>query len=153
MSLVIWIAVVKLLILYLYIYVDDSFSVQKIRDKLFYPQYSKYLPIDLVRLLQLWDFIGLPQEKWKQVFGPELPIIGFDVDLNLMHICMSEESKLQLVAALCKFAQHGTQRSLRDFQHIAAHLNGALNVFPLLHPGLCAVYTKTSGKLFQRALI
>ena len=122
-------------------------------DQLFYPRYQKRLPTNLVRLLQLWDFIGLPHEERKQVFGPELPIIGFDVDPNLMRVRMSEESKLQLVTALRDFAQHGTRRSLRDFQHIAGHLNWALNVYPLLRPGLCAVYAKTTGKLFQRALI
>lgn len=153
MSLVIWIAVVKLLILYLYIYVDDSFSVQKLRDRLFYPRYQKSLPTDLVRLLQLWDFIGLPHEEKKQIFGPELPIIGFDVEPNLMRVRMPEESKLRLITALQEFAQHGTRRSLRDFQHIAGYLNWALNVFPLLRPGLCAIYAKTTGKLFQRALI
>ena len=66
---------------------------------------------------------------------------------------MSDESKLQLVAALRDFAQHGTRRSLRDFQHITGYLNWALNIFPLLRPGLCTVYAKTAGKVFQRALI
>ena len=84
MSLVIWIAVIKLLILYLYIYVDDSFSIQKKGDQLFYSRYHKHLPTNLVWLLQLWDFIGLPHKERKQIFGPELPIIGFDVNPNLM---------------------------------------------------------------------
>ena len=100
MSLVIWIAVVKLLILYLYIYIDDSFSIQKKGVQLFYPHYQKHLPTDLVRLLQLWDFIGLPHDERKQIFGCELPIIGFDVEPNLMQVRMVDEAKLQLIAAL-----------------------------------------------------
>ena len=42
---------------------------------------------------------------------------------------------------------------MRDFQHIAGHLNWALNVYPHLRPGLCALYAKTAGKLFQKALL
>ena len=75
MSLVIWIAVMKYLIQLLYIYVDDSFSAQKRGERRFYKPYHKYLPSNLTRLLQLWDFIGLPHEERKQVFGDVLPII------------------------------------------------------------------------------
>lgn len=100
MSLVIWIVVVKLPILYLYIYVDNSFSIQKKRDQLFYPHYQKHLLTDLVQLLQLWDFIGLPHEERKQIFGSELPIIGFNVEPNLMQVRMADEAKLQLIVAL-----------------------------------------------------
>ena len=109
---------------------------------LFYKGYQKQLPSHLTRLLQLWDFIGLPHEGRKQVFGGELPIIGFEVDPNLMRVCMSEESKLQLLMAIQDFALHGTRRHLRDFQRIAGYLNWALNVYPL-----------TAGRLFQKALL
>ena len=153
MSLVIWIAVMKLLIYYLYIYVDDSFSAQKKGEQLFYSRYGKYMPSNLVRLLLLWDFIGLPHEEKKQIFGSQLPIIGFEVDPNLMRVRMSDESRLRLIATLRDFAQHGTRRSLRDFQQIAGYLNWALNVYPLLRLGLCAIYSKTAGKIHQKALV
>ena len=115
--------------------------------------YQKTLPSNLTRLLQLWDFIGLPHEERKQVFGAELPIIGFEVNPNLMRVRMSDESRLQLITAVRDFALHGARRPFRDFQHIAGHLNWALNVYPVLHPGLCALYAKTAGKLFQKALL
>ena len=100
MSLVIWIAVMKYLIQLLYIYVDNSFSAQKKGEVLFYNCYRKLLSSNLTRLLQLWDFIGLPHEEKKQVFGDELPIIGFEVNPNLMRVCMLDESKLQLITAV-----------------------------------------------------
>ncbi|KIK74116.1 hypothetical protein PAXRUDRAFT_176672, partial [Paxillus rubicundulus Ve08.2h10] len=53
-----------------------------------YKKYNKLLPSNLAKLLQLWDFICLPHEEHKQVFGRELPIIRLQVELNLMHICM-----------------------------------------------------------------
>ena len=88
MFLVTWIAVMKYLLLYLYLYVNDSFSAQKRGEMLFYKGYQKQLPSHLTRLLQLWDFIGLPHE---------------------------EQSKLQLITAVRDFALHGTRRVLRDF--------------------------------------
>ena len=76
MSLVLWVAGMKLLMHFLYLYVDDSFSAQKRGEMLFYKGYQETLASNLTRLLQLWDFIGLPYEEHKQVFGAELPIIG-----------------------------------------------------------------------------
>ncbi|KIK75158.1 hypothetical protein PAXRUDRAFT_19224, partial [Paxillus rubicundulus Ve08.2h10] len=51
MSLVIWIAIMKLLILFLFIYVDDSFSFQRAGQLTFYKKYGKALPSNLVKLL------------------------------------------------------------------------------------------------------
>ena len=153
MSLVTWIAVMKLLLYFLRIYVDDSFSFQRRQLLSWYAPYQKLLPSDLVTVLKLWDHLSLPHEARKQVYGTELPIIGFDVHSNLMRIRMSDESRIKLVQSLQEFGQHGARRTLRDFQHIAGHLNWALNVNPMLQPGLCAIYRKTAGKLHQRALI
>ena len=153
MSLVTWIAVMKLLLYFLRIYVDDSFLFQRRQLLSWYAPYQKLLPSDLVTVLKLWDHLSLPHEARKQVYGTELPIISFDVHPNLMRIRMSDESRIKLVQSLQEFGQHGACRTLRDFQHIAGHLNWALNVNPMLRPGLCAIYRKTAGKLHQRALI
>ncbi|KAG2754245.1 DNA/RNA polymerase [Suillus brevipes Sb2] len=146
MSLVTWIAIFNLLLFFLYIYVDDSFSFQEASAMELHSPYKKMLPQNLVRLLRLWDAIGLPHEERKQIFGPELPVIGFDVDPNIMRVRMSDESRLILIQSLVDFAQRGTRRSLRDFQRLAGHLNWALNVYPFLRPGLSALYAKTAGK-------
>ena len=122
MSLVTWITVINYLIYLLYLYVNNSCLAQKRKEKLLYKRYQKELPSNITRLLQLWDFIGLPHEECKQVFGDVLPIIGFEVDLNLMRVHMSEESKLQLITAVQEFPLHGTRHPLRNFQHIAGAL-------------------------------
>jgi len=153
MSLVIWIAIFKILIRFLYIYVDDSFSFEDKRELELYTPYKKLLPSSLVKLLRLWDAIGLPHEERKQVYALELPIIGFEVDPNLMRARMSNDSHARLIQALLDFAQKGTRRSLRDFQRLAGWMNWALNVYPLLRPGLSALYAKTAGKLESRAKI
>ena len=147
MSLVIWITIFKLLIYFLYIYVDNSFSFEDKRELELYQPYKKLLPSNLIKLLRLWDAIGLPHEEKKQIFGLELPIIGFNVDPNLMRVRMSDESRLLLIKTILDFAQWGSRHALHDFQRLAGHLNWALNVYPLLRPGLSALYAKTAGKL------
>ncbi|KAG1767747.1 hypothetical protein EDD22DRAFT_967670 [Suillus occidentalis] len=145
MSLVIWIAIFVRLIR-AFIYVDDSFSFAKVGQLSYYVKYQKYLPSDMVTLLLLWDELGIPHEERKQIFGCPLPVIGFDVDPNLMKISLKDESKRELVRELKDFARYKSRRTLRDFEHIAGTLNWALNVCPLLRPGLSAVYAKTKGK-------
>jgi hypothetical protein len=153
MSLIFWIAVVKLLLSFLFIYVNDSFLFQKQHQLSWYNPYQKELPSNLTWLLRLWHYIALPHEAWKQVFGTELAIIGFNIHLNLMCICMSDDSRPNLIQTLQEFAQHSTRCTLWDFQHVVGHLNWALNMYPMLRLGLCAVYCKTMGKLLQHALI
>ncbi|KAG2147613.1 hypothetical protein DEU56DRAFT_730826 [Suillus clintonianus] len=153
MALVIWITIVKILIFYIYIYVDDSFSFQRKEEMEMYAPYRKLLPRNLCKLLRLWDRLGVLHEERKQIFREELPIIGFDVDPNILRVHMSDELCLDLISSIQAFAIQGTRHSLRDFQRLARHLNWALNVYPLLRPGLSALYAKTAGKLEQRALI
>lgn len=152
MSLVIWIAVFVRLI-QVFIYVDDSFSFAKVNDLTFYVKYRKYLPTDMVSLLLLWDELGIPHEERKQVFGSPLPVIGFEVDPNLMKISLKEDSKRALVNELRSFAKYKQKRSLRDFEHIAGSLNWALNVCPHLRPGLSALYAKTRGKTNSKGML
>ena len=47
MSLVLWITIMKLLMQYLYFYVNDSFLAQKRGEMLFYKSYKKVLPSNL----------------------------------------------------------------------------------------------------------
>jgi hypothetical protein len=70
-----------------------------------------------------------------------------------MKISLKEESKRNLVNELRVFAKYKQKRSLRNFEHIAGSLNWALNVCPLLHPGLSVVYTKIKGKTNSKGML
>ena len=98
--------------------------------------YSKLLPSTLVSILTLWDELYIPHEEKKQLFALVLPVIGFDVDPNLMTVRMSPESQDKLLEAISLFAHRGARRPLCDFQCLAGYLNWALNVYPMLCPGL-----------------
>jgi len=96
-------------------------------------------------VLCLWDQIGLPHEDKKQISGPVIPCIGFDVDPNGMTVTMIPAKRESLIEACELFVTSG-RRSLRDFQRLAGHINWALNVFPRMRPALSALYAKTTGK-------
>ena len=108
----------------------------------FYTPYNKFLPTKQARLLFLFDEIGIPHEERKQVFGSPLPIIGFDVNPNLMTITMPPSARDELLSAICVFTNPRQRCSLRDFQCLAGWVNWSLNVYPLLRPGLSSVYKK-----------
>jgi hypothetical protein len=101
----------------------------------------------------LWDDIGLPHDETKQLAGPVLPIIGFDVDPDAMTFTMALDRRQDLLSALQNFARPGHRRPLRDSQRLAGWMNWALNVYPLLRPGLSILYRKMAGKSHPHQLI
>ena len=88
MSLVMWILVFKRGLKHLKCYTDDVFSFSAAGNLAYYSPYNRYMPSEQVAFLQLWDEIGLPHENNKQILGPVILCIGFDVDLNLMTVTM-----------------------------------------------------------------
>ena len=55
------------------------------------------MPIAQVHFLQILDNIRLPHEDAKQMHGKKLEIIGFEVNLPNMTICIPPESKAKLI--------------------------------------------------------
>jgi len=146
MCLVAWIAIHIALIEALKTYMDDSFSFEDASRMLFYPRYNRSFPAKQTRLLKLWDDLGIPHDESKQVFGPTLTVIGFDVDPNAMKASLPVEKKDELVARLREFVGKNFRWTLREFQRVAGWCEWSFNVFPLLKPGLSALYDKIRGK-------
>ena len=99
-----------------------------------------------MKLLNLWDELGIPHKEKKQVSGKILTIIGIEVDANLLTLTLPSENKSELVAQLKEFARtpegNGVKYALKDFQRFAGWFNWALNVYPLLKPALSNIYAK-----------
>ena len=129
-------------------YSDDSFGIELAKNLTYYEAYNQLMPTSQVKLLNLWDRLGIPHKQKKQVFGKKLTIIGFNVDANELTITLPTESKVDLVAQLYEFARtpekRGVKYSLKEFQRLAGWFNWALNVYPLLKPALANVYAKMS---------
>ena len=129
MSLVMWILVFKRGLTCLKCYTDDVFSFSPAGNLAFYAPYNCYMPSEQVMILQLWDEIGLLHENSKQISGPVILCIGFEVDPNIMTVTMIPAKRESLLEACQLFITPG-RRSLWDFQCLAGHINWALNVYP-----------------------
>jgi hypothetical protein len=134
MGLVLWIAIFVKLIIGLFGYIDDNFSFDEEGNVLWYEPYQCYYPSKQVKLLRLWDEIGLPHEKSKQEYAPVLRVIGFMIDPGRMRVSMDDIDRVRLIQHITDFtttAPGGTRRTLREFQQLAGWINWSFNVFPL----------------------
>ncbi|KAJ7741994.1 hypothetical protein DFH07DRAFT_750733 [Mycena maculata] len=131
------------------VYIDDTFSAELANHISYYEPYDIFVPTPQAETLRLWDHIGLPHERPKQISGPTLTVIGFDVDPNAMTFTMPELKRAELLAAVrefCAVPKGGRRHSLRNYWQLAGWINWSFNVYPLLKPGLSHVYEKTKGK-------
>ena len=86
-------------------------------------------------MLLLWDELNVLHAKKKQVYGPKIPYVGFNVDPNVMSISLSAEHRAELIT------------KVQDFERVGAgHISWFIPVWPLLHPCLSAMYVKIVGK-------
>ncbi|KAF5387588.1 hypothetical protein D9757_006614 [Collybiopsis confluens] len=146
-ALVMWIATyVTLLLGDIFAYVDDAFGAELAENMTYYEPYEEYFPTKQAKFLMLLDKLGTPHERPKQLYGPNLLVIGLDVDPNTMTITMPLKARSDLIAAIKSFAVIGCRWKLREFQRIGGWTNWGLNAYPLLCPGLSGLYNKMAGK-------
>src|SRR6202522_835888 len=155
-SLVTWVAKNEYEILDLGTYSDDSFGIELSKNVTYHEPYRRLMPSNKIKLLQLWDNLGIPYKEKKQISGKILTIIGIEVDANLLTLTLPSENKSDLLAALKDFARtpvgNGVKYALKDFQRIAGWFNWALNVYPLLKPALSNIYAKMTHSKPDRPL-
>jgi hypothetical protein len=61
------------------------------------------MPANQVKLLSLWDDLGIPHEPHKQVFGEKLTVIGIEVNANSLTLTLPSESLNNLLEELQHF--------------------------------------------------
>ncbi|KAF8585603.1 hypothetical protein K439DRAFT_1615876 [Ramaria rubella] len=154
-GLVIWITIYVRSIPDLLHYMDDMWSYDMDEKLIYYAPYDSFYPWKQVLSLHLWDDLNLPHSKDKQIFGHTLEIVSLLVNPSSMTITMVGERKDELVAAIRAFINTTVvrHRPLLEWQRLLGWINWALNVFPLLKPGLQLAYAKISGKSLSRAPI
>lgn len=150
-GLVIWIAVIVKNITDLLHYMDDAFSFDDDPELGYYKPYDMRCPKKQVRLLQLWDELGIPHEKRKQEYGTSLDIIGLHVDPQAMTITMSDSRRADLIAEIDRFISDTRKPTLLSWQRLAGWIHWALNAYPLLRPALNPFHAKIAGKTHQHA--
>lgn len=139
-SLVNWIAIKKKGVSDLLSYVDDNFGWEFKGNTQYYAPYKKHMPSKQVRLLKLWDELGIPHEEEKQLFGPSLPILGYNVNANKMTVKIPDEKKDRVVRLLRSHAKVGKPYTVNELQSVAGSVSSALSLYPRLRPGLRVLF-------------
>jgi len=113
-----------------------------------YEPYNAWYPKKQVTLLWLYDELGLPHAKKKQLFGCMLDIISLHINPIDMIISMSDSSRDDLTKAIWHFIDttSNRRRPLVEWQRLLGWINWGLNVYPLTRPALQSAYMKISGK-------
>jgi hypothetical protein len=152
-SLITWIAKRVRHVSFITTYLDDSSGCTWSDDVTYYAPYKKHMPTPQVRLLTLWDDLGIPHEERKQIFGASIPVIGIQVNPNTMSYMLPEKSKLKLQQELEEWISWKGKRNVQSWQHLAGWVNWCLNIYPLLRPALSNVYEKLRSQLNQNGSI
>ena len=145
-SLVNWIGTEKKNIPDLLGYVDDNFGWEFEDNTKYYKPYKKHLPAKQTRLLKLWDELGIPHDEEKQLSGPCLPIVGYEVDANAMTVKVPDEKKAKVIGLLRNYAHEGKSYTLKELQSVGGSVNSALYLYPRLRPCLRPLFDEMKGK-------
>ncbi|KAJ6541790.1 hypothetical protein B0H19DRAFT_1212892 [Mycena capillaripes] len=138
------------------VYIDNSFGAALADEQSGYEPYGEAFPSPQADTLRLWDEIGLPHEREKQIWGARITVIGFQVDPNAMTFTMSDSKRAELLAGVeefCHVPPGGRRHPLKLFRRLAGWVNWSLNIYGLLKPALSHVYKKMEGKSNSDALI
>ena len=123
-------------------YVDDNFGWEFEGKKQYYKLYKKHMPAKQAKLLTLWDELGIPHEEDKQLSGPCLPILGYEVDANKMTVNVPDEKKKKVVQLLRSHAREGKPYTVKDLQTAAGSVNSTLSLYPQIRPGLHVLFNE-----------
>jgi hypothetical protein len=151
-GLICWIAIKKLGIIDLHVYMDDFFGWDFKDNCILF--HNLLRPRRQVQLLVLWDFICCPYDDQKQEHGVTLKIIGFWVNSLVGSISLTPDSISDIISKIERFVKtEDRQPPLREWLKLAGHLSWMLNVLPWGRPALTELYRKTAGKLHNHAKI
>ena len=98
-----WIAKRIILIDNLWTYMDDSFGIDEEENLTWYHKYKKDVLVNQVKLLSLWDELGIPHQPHKQLFGTLLTIIGIYVNPNGLIFALPKQALEELLQEIDNF--------------------------------------------------
>lgn len=135
----------------LWTYMDDSVGINESVNVIWYHRYGKRMLASQVKLLSLWDELGIPHESHKQVFGEKFTIIGIEVNANSLTLMFPRQGLDELLNKIESFAAWSKEKgensqTLHRWQRLAGWLNWSFNVFPIVRPALNNFYLKITGK-------
>jgi len=82
---------------------DDSFGIDEEDNLVWYHRYERHMPRNQVKLLSLWDKLGIPHQPHNQIFGLTLTIIGIYVNLNSLTFTLPKQALDELLQEIEDF--------------------------------------------------
>lgn len=80
-------------------FIDDAFGIKFESNMIFYAPYQVLLPAQQANLLCLWDVLGIPHRRPKQVSGLLLVVISLDFDPNELTVSLPIDAQHALLSA------------------------------------------------------
>ena len=104
---------------------DDSFGIDEEGNLVWYHKYEKHMPMNQVKLLSLWDELGIPHQPHKQLFGVMLTIIRIYVNMNSLTFTLPKQMLDKLLQEIEDFTfwsenKHGVPWTLHRWQQLAS---------------------------------
>ncbi|KAK4698797.1 hypothetical protein P7C70_g7472, partial [Phenoliferia sp. Uapishka_3] len=158
MSLTLWAVRYELFLEFPLAFVDDAFGIDctGVRSSITHlpSGETRLVPCEQAKVLEMWNFIGMPWDWKKQVSSVSLVIIGnlFTIHPNFdLTISLADESVEKFASSIESFLTHPSgRRPLKDWLHIQGYANWAVGVFPWGKFALQCLYEKTAGKSMMR---
>lgn len=148
--LVLWIAWSELGLEEFSSFMDDTWGLSLATDIISFKDRS--IPLNQAKFLALFDFLKIPWNWDKQVWGVELEVIGHWIDCNKMIISLEDVKQLALAQELNSFASE-LSHPLVQWSRMTGWANWGLNCFPLGRWALQSSWDKMAGKTLRNALV
>ncbi|KAK4696741.1 hypothetical protein P7C70_g8323, partial [Phenoliferia sp. Uapishka_3] len=153
MSLILWATRYELFLEFPLAFVDDAFGIDcsGVRAQITHHSgESRLVPSEQAKVLEMWNYVGMPWDWKKQPSSSSLVIIGnlFTIhdDFN-MSISLAASSIEKFDISIQSFLSHPSgRRPLKEWLHIQGYANWAVGVFPWGKFALQCLYEKTAGK-------
>lgn len=149
-SLILWIASDTSKINDLFTYMDDSWGSAPASDTVSFR--DRQIPLNQAKLPDLFVFLGVPWSWDKQIWGPEIEMIGHVVSASNLSFTLPSSKKVDLVASILDFHSQPSQ-PLVAWSPLLGLCSWALNTFPLGRFAWQSGWSKTSGKTIRNTHI
>ena len=101
-------------------FVHPSFDIEDEGEWMWYAPYERELPRQQAKLLELWDELGIPHKREKQIHGKGLTVLRIDVDVGEMSFTLTEEAQKQFKDELEEWSQCDVQKRVKEWQRVAS---------------------------------
>lgn len=149
-SLILWIAATELQISEFNSFMDDTWGLDLKTNLVTFK--DQHIPLNQAKFLELFDYLNVPWNWEKQLWGSQIEVIGHWIDCEAMTISLADEKRIALAEELELFASQRSQ-PLVKWARVTGWANWGLNIFPLGRWALQSSWDKMAGKTKRNALV